>query len=136
MTFFYDDDDDDKQVQPRTMKRSQTLRFVNGYAILTDDATSSRASMVEEDFLEEEEDVEGDISKARGEKEKETFVPAYVALDRIVLRFYAKFTERVQDSATETSRERKVVFRVYAEDLTIDATEPKQENSGLRKGYI
>ena len=69
MTFFYDDDDDDKQVQPRTMKRSQTLRFVNGYAILTDDATSSRASMVEEDFLEEEEDVEGDISKARGEKE-------------------------------------------------------------------
>ena len=133
MTFFYDDDDD-KQVQPRTMKRSQTLRFVNGYAILTDDATSSRASMVEEDFLEEEEDVEGDISKARGEKEKETFVPAYVALDRIVLRFYAKFTERVQDSATETSRERKVVFRVYAEDLTIDATEPKQENSGLQQG--
>ena len=35
--------------------------------------------MVEEDFLEEEEDVEGDISKARGEKEKETFVLAYVA---------------------------------------------------------
>ena len=51
-----------------------------------------------------------------------------------MLRFYAKFTERVQDSATETSRERKVVFRVYAEDLTIDATEPKQENSGLQQG--
>ena len=65
MTFFYDDDDD-TQVQPRTMKRSQTLRFVNGYAILTDDATSSRASMVEEDFLEEEEDVEGDDISARG----------------------------------------------------------------------
>ena len=115
------------------MKRSQTLRFVNGYAILTDDATSSRASSSSkvEDFLEEDEEKE-DVRDISAEKEKETFVPAYVALDRIVLRFYAKFTERVQDSATETSRERKVVFRVYAEDLTIDATEPKQENSGLQ----
>ena len=117
------------------MKRSQTLRFVNGYAILTDDATSSRASSssMVEDFLEEDEEKE-DVRDISAEKEKETFVPAYVALDRIVLRFYAKFTERVQDSATETSRERKVVFRVYAEDLTIDATEPKQENSGLQQG--
>ena len=86
-----------------------------------------------EDFLEEDEEKE-DVRDISAEKEKETFVPAYVALDRIVLRFYAKFTERVQDSATETSRERKVVFRVYAEDLTIDATEPKQENSGLQQG--
>ena len=86
-----------------------------------------------EDFLEEDEEKE-DVRDISAEKEKEAFVPAYVALDRIVLRFYAKFTERVQDSATETSRERKVVFRVYAEDLTIDATEPKQENSGLQQG--
>jgi len=116
------------------MKRSQTLRFVNGYAILTDDATSSKQLV---HVTEEREFVGGVVE---GEEEKKasfsssSFVPAYVQLDRIVLRFFAKFTESVCDSATETSRERKVVFRVYAEDLTIDATEPKQENSGLQQG--
>lgn len=120
-----------KQAQRRAMKRSQTLRFVNGYAILTDDATSSKQLV----HVTEEQEFVGVVE---GEEEKKasssSFVPAYVQLDRIVLRFFAKFTESVYDSATETSRERKVVFRVYAEDLTIDATEPKQENSGLQQG--
>ena len=115
----------------RMMKpRSQTLRFVNGYAILTDDATSSKQKMISPHQQNETEE----ILVENKEKATCSFVPAYVALDRIVLRFFAKYTEIVHDSATETSRERRVVFRVYAEDLTIDATEPKQENSGLQQG--
>ena len=110
--------------------RSQTLRFVNGYAILTDDATSSKQKMISPHQQNETEE----ILVENKEKATCSFVPAYVALDRIVLRFFAKYTEIVHDSATETSRERRVVFRVYAEDLTIDATEPKQENSGLQQG--
>ena len=109
---------------------TQTLRGGNGYAILTDDATSAKQKMISPHQQNETEEILGE------NKEKATcsFVPAYVALDRIVLRFFAKYTEIVHDSATETSRERRVVFRVYAEDLTINATEPKQENAGLQRG--
>ena len=43
--------------------------------------------------------------------ELETAVPAYVALDRMVLRFFGFFKEAVHESRAENFRVRKVLLR-------------------------
>ena len=64
-------------------------------------------------------------------------VPAFVALDRMVLRFFAYFKEAVHESRMENYRVRKVTVLYYLEDNTIQVNEPKEENSGIPQGcYI
>lgn len=46
-------------------------------------------------------------------------VPAYVALDRMVLRFFAYFKEAVHESRMENYRVRKVTILYYLEDNTL-----------------
>jgi len=61
-------------------------------------------------------------------------VPAYVALDRMVLRFFAYYKEAVHESRMENYRVRKVTLLYYLEDNTVQVNEPKEENSGIPQG--
>jgi hypothetical protein len=62
--------------------------------------------------------------------------PAWVALDRKVLRFYAYFKEAVFSSPVENFRVRKCVIYYYLEDDSLHIAEPKIENSGIPQGVF
>ncbi|RVE55761.1 hypothetical protein OJAV_G00229340 [Oryzias javanicus] len=64
----------------------------------------------------------------------ESFVPAYVVLDKKVLRFNAFFKEEILHSSSEEYRVRPVVICYYLEDDTMEVVEPRVENSGLEQG--
>uniref|UniRef100_A0A3B4AJK2 DM10 domain-containing protein n=1 Tax=Periophthalmus magnuspinnatus TaxID=409849 RepID=A0A3B4AJK2_9GOBI len=64
----------------------------------------------------------------------EDFIPAHVALDKKVLRFYAYFTEDVLYSPEEHYRIRSVVIHYFLEDDTMCIIEPAVENSGIPQG--
>ena len=66
----------------------------------------------------------------------ELFQPAFVKMDRQVLRFYGYFKESVVESRLETDRLRKLVIFFYLEDNSVSMLEPRQENSGLPQGEI
>ena len=104
---------------------------MNGYAILTDDATSKKLEKKSNHDTAEQQTKESNSVSSTATSDK--FVPAYVALDRTVLRFYAKFTENLHESAMESTRERKIVFRLYVEDFTFDATEPQIGRASCRE---
>jgi hypothetical protein len=61
----------------------------------------------------------------------ELFQPAFVKMDRQVLRFFGYFKESVVESRLETERLRKLVVFFYLEDNSLSMLEPRQENSGL-----
>jgi len=63
-------------------------------------------------------------------------MPAWVAYDRKVLRFYAYFKESVTESYEENHRVRKCVVYFYLEDESIHVAEPKQQNSGIPQGVF
>mmetsp|Transcript_32434 Transcript_32434/g.103234 ORF Transcript_32434/g.103234 Transcript_32434/m.103234 type:complete len:654 (-) Transcript_32434:82-2043(-) len=71
-----------------------------------------------------------------GEMVSDETLPAWVAYDRKVLRFYAYFKEAVVESAVENYRVRKCVIYFYLEDGSIHVAEPKQENSGIPQGVF
>ena len=58
-------------------------------------------------------------------------VPAWVAYDRKVLRFYAYFTETVPESPLETERVRRMTIYFYLEDDSIHIAEQSSVNSGM-----
>jgi hypothetical protein len=63
-------------------------------------------------------------------------LPAWVAYDRKVLRFYGFFKEPVYADARETYRVRKCVLYFYLEDGSVHIAEPKVENSGIPQGVF
>ncbi|KAI9209542.1 uncharacterized protein BJ171DRAFT_453694 [Polychytrium aggregatum] len=63
-------------------------------------------------------------------------VPAWVAFDRKVLRFYAYFQEAVHEKREEQYRVRKVNIYFYLEDDTVHVSEPKTPNSGIPQGTL
>jgi len=63
-------------------------------------------------------------------------LPAWVAYDRKVLRFYAFFKEAVFSSQVENARLRKCVLYYYLEDDSVHIAEPKIENSGIPQGVF
>ncbi|ORY50997.1 hypothetical protein BCR33DRAFT_712940 [Rhizoclosmatium globosum] len=63
-------------------------------------------------------------------------VPAWVAFDRKVLRFYAYFQEAVHEKREEQYRIRKCNIYFYLEDDTIHVSEPKFANSGIPQGTL
>eukprot|EP00658_Telonema_sp_P-2_P067163 TRINITY_DN560_c0_g1_i2.p1 TRINITY_DN560_c0_g1~~TRINITY_DN560_c0_g1_i2.p1 ORF type:complete len:575 (+),score=183.58 TRINITY_DN560_c0_g1_i2:98-1822(+) len=64
----------------------------------------------------------------------QAILPTYVALDRMVLRFFGYFKEAVHESRLENFRVRKVTLLYYLEDNTIQVNEPEQRNSGIMQG--
>jgi hypothetical protein len=63
-------------------------------------------------------------------------MPAWVAYDRKVLRFYGYFKEAVHSSPSETWRVRKCVIYFYLEDDSMHIGEPNIENSGIPQGVF
>jgi len=63
-------------------------------------------------------------------------LPAWVAYDRKVLRFYGYFKESVHSSPVETWRVRRCVIYLYLEDESMHIAEPKIENSGIPQGVF
>ncbi|KAJ3292887.1 EF-hand domain-containing member C2, partial [Borealophlyctis nickersoniae] len=63
-------------------------------------------------------------------------VPAWVAFDRKVLRFYAYFQEAVHERREEQYRVRRVNIYFYLEDDSVHVSEPKTANSGIPQGTL
>ncbi|KAI8926800.1 hypothetical protein BC831DRAFT_455064 [Entophlyctis helioformis] len=63
-------------------------------------------------------------------------VPAWVAFDRKVLRFYGYFQEAVHERREETYRIRRVNIYFYLEDDSVHVSEPKTPNSGIPQGTL
>ena len=61
-------------------------------------------------------------------------VPAWVAFDRKVLRYYLFFKESVNESRIENYRIRALTLFYYLEDDSMHISEPKVENSGMVQG--
>jgi hypothetical protein len=61
-------------------------------------------------------------------------VPAWVAFDRKVLRYYPFFKESVNESRIENYRIRALTLFYYLEDDSMHISEPKVENSGMVQG--
>lgn len=64
------------------------------------------------------------------------YIPAHVAYEHLVLRFYAYFRETVPESNDETYRVRYVRIMVYLEDDTIMIEENHERNSGIPQGVL
>ncbi|XP_055729191.1 EF-hand domain-containing protein 1 isoform X1 [Salvelinus fontinalis] len=64
------------------------------------------------------------------------FIPAHVAYDKKVLRFYGYFQQDVLHSPLEGYRVRPVVLYYYLEDDSICIMEPVVENSGIPQGKL
>ncbi|KAM9339244.1 EF-hand domain-containing protein 1 [Symphorus nematophorus] len=64
----------------------------------------------------------------------EEFIPAHVALDKKVLRYYAYFEEDILFSPEEEYRVRPVIIYYYLEDDSMCIIEPTVENSGIPQG--
>ena len=64
------------------------------------------------------------------------YIPAHVAYEHLVLRFYAYFRESIDESAEENSRVRYVHIYVYLEDDTVMVEESRTRNSGIAQGVL
>jgi len=64
------------------------------------------------------------------------YVPAHVAYEHLVLRFYAYFRENITESAEETYRVRYVKIMVFLEDDTVMIEENHVRNSGIAQGVL
>ncbi|XP_007546693.2 EF-hand domain-containing protein 1 [Poecilia formosa] len=117
--------------------RSQTLGYKNGFAL------SYRPSVViGKEVLAAEPLTHHEIDKLCFETpytvydkpEYEEFIPAHVALDKKVLRFYGHFKEEILHSPAESYRVRPVTIYYYLEDDSMCIIEPSVVNSGLPQG--
>ncbi|KAJ3047590.1 EF-hand domain-containing protein 1 [Rhizophlyctis rosea] len=80
--------------------------------------------------------VYGDEEQGVQKKGKtDTFIPAHVAFDKVVLRFDAYFKQTVHES-TEQYHLRRVRILYYVEDDSIAVVEPPVENSGIPQGVL
>jgi len=64
------------------------------------------------------------------------YVPAHVAYEHLVLRFYGYFREAITESPEENFRIRYVGIHVYLEDDTIMISERRMRNSGIDQGTL
>ncbi|OHT11500.1 flagellar protofilament ribbon protein [Tritrichomonas foetus] len=64
------------------------------------------------------------------------YIPAHVAYEHLVLRFYAFFKETIPESNEELFRIRYVKIYVYLEDDTIMIEENHIRNSGMTQGVL
>ncbi|KAG9394580.1 Repeat of unknown function (DUF1126) [Carpediemonas membranifera] len=121
--------------------KSHALDFKNGVAIFNPNARGIAGNELESTkFIP---DYSGnDLAKTdpfrvqRARANFDEYVPAYVAFDRMVLRFFAYFDEEVHESDVESSRIRLVSIDYYLEDGSISINEHAIENSGIPQGVF
>lgn len=76
----------------------------------------------------------GRSTRRGGALASEASAPAFVELDRQVLRFYSYFKEAVHESAAEAARVRKCTIQMFLVDGHMMVIEHKEENSGIPQG--
>ncbi|XP_078130943.1 EF-hand domain-containing protein 1 [Sander vitreus] len=128
-----------RDVTKSAFHRPQTLDFKNGYAFPRKPTVGIEQDPLLSEQLNQQEISEfsstPDVSYGSFEQSVvEEFIPAYVALDKKVLRYYAYFRENIPFSAEEEFRVRPVVINYYLEDDTMSMVEPMVENSGMPQG--
>ncbi|GAA6228807.1 EF-hand domain-containing protein 1 [Lates japonicus] len=129
-----------RDVTKSAFHRPQTLSYKNGYAL------PHRPTVgIGQDPLLSEQLIQQQINELSYETPDITygsfeesllqdFIPAHVALDKKVLRFYAYFEEDILYSPKEVYRVRPVVIYYYLEDDSMCIIEPMVENSGIPQG--
>ncbi|XP_071335528.1 EF-hand domain-containing protein 1 [Trachinotus anak] len=129
-----------RDVTKSAFHRPQTLGYQNGYAL-----PHRPTAGIGQDPLLSEQLIQQEISELSfetpdvtygscDENLSEDFIPAHVALDKKVLRFYAYFEEDILYSPEEVYRVRPVVIYYYLEDDSMCIYEPEVENSGIPQG--
>ncbi|KAJ4922628.1 hypothetical protein JOQ06_027884 [Pogonophryne albipinna] len=130
-----------RDVRKSAFHRSQTLVYRNGFAVPRRPTVG-----IGQDPLLSEQLIQQQISELssetpyithgsyQGQGLVEDFIPAYVALDKKVLRFYAYFEEDILFSPKEQHRVCPVVIYYYLEDDSMCIFEPRVENSGIPQG--
>uniref|UniRef100_A0A673CUK6 EF-hand domain (C-terminal) containing 1 n=1 Tax=Sphaeramia orbicularis TaxID=375764 RepID=A0A673CUK6_9TELE len=127
-------------LQKSAFHRPNTLVYKNGYALPRRPTVGiGQSPLMSEQLIEQK---ISDLTFERpdvtydsfDDSQFEAFVPAYVALDKKVLRFYAYFEENVLYSPDEEYRIRPVVINYFLEDDTMCISEPAVENSGMPHG--
>ncbi|XP_040920133.1 EF-hand domain-containing protein 1 [Toxotes jaculatrix] len=129
-----------RDITKSAFHRPQTLDFRNGYAL-----PRRPTAGIGQDPLLSEQLIQQEINELSLEtpditygsfddRLSEHFIPAHVALDKKVLRFYAYFEEDILHSPEEVYRVRPVVIYYYLEDDSMCIIEPVVENSGIPQG--
>ncbi|XP_018531509.1 EF-hand domain-containing protein 1 [Lates calcarifer] len=129
-----------RDVTKSAFHRPQTLNYKNGYALPRRPTVG-----IGQDPLLSEQLIQQQINELSYETPDITygsfeesllqdFIPAHVAFDKKVLRFYAYFEEDILYSPKEVYRVRPVVIYYYLEDDSMCIIEPMVENSGIPQG--
>uniref|UniRef100_A0A3Q0RP27 EF-hand domain (C-terminal) containing 1 n=1 Tax=Amphilophus citrinellus TaxID=61819 RepID=A0A3Q0RP27_AMPCI len=129
-----------RDVTKSAFHRPQTLSYNNGYALPRRPTVGIGQDPLLSEQLTQQEISElafetPDITYGPFDKTvHEDFIPAHVALDKKVLRYYGYFMEAILYSPEEEFRVRPVVIYYYLEDDSICIIEPTVENSGIPQG--
>uniref|UniRef100_A0A1A7X660 EF-hand domain (C-terminal) containing 1 n=1 Tax=Iconisemion striatum TaxID=60296 RepID=A0A1A7X660_9TELE len=118
----------------------QTLTYRNGYALPRRPAVGvGQEPLVSEQMSQQDiNELSFEIPDLTYHTDDKTiyenFIPAYVAFDKKMLRFYAYFFEDVLNSPDEDHRIRPVVIYYYLEDDSMRIWESAVTNSGISQG--
>ncbi|KAG7508744.1 hypothetical protein JOB18_008876 [Solea senegalensis] len=134
-----------RDVTKSSFHRPQTLSYRCGYALPRRPVAGiGQDPLVSAQLMQQQESESSfetpDIWPARSDPfdkglSKE-FVPAYVAFDKKVLRFFAYFQEDTSSSPEEAYRVRPVIVYYYLEDDSMCIFEPTVKNSGIPQGKL
>ncbi|KAM4600619.1 EF-hand domain-containing protein 1 [Polymixia lowei] len=131
-----------RDVTKSAFHRPQTLAYKNGYALPRRPAAGiGQAALLSRQLTQNQinELSKETLALTYGSSRYSNsldFVPAHVALDKKVLRFYAYFQQDVLHSSDEEYRVRPVVIYYYLEDDSMCIIEPMVENSGIPQGKL
>eukprot|EP00163_Fabomonas_tropica_P034786 TRINITY_DN9832_c0_g2_i1.p1 TRINITY_DN9832_c0_g2~~TRINITY_DN9832_c0_g2_i1.p1 ORF type:complete len:713 (-),score=250.44 TRINITY_DN9832_c0_g2_i1:235-2373(-) len=128
--------------------KSHSLDYVNGYAVVRSQAPigggekiTALGELKDEDLAELDQTTNvmyktttGRVNDTAVAEAPPQYVPAFVAFDKMVLRFKAYFKETVEESRDENYRVRQVEIMYYLEDDSISINEKKRANTGLPQG--
>ncbi|KAM6915155.1 EF-hand domain-containing protein 1 [Xenentodon cancila] len=129
-----------RDVTKSAFHRPQTLDYKNGYSVTHRPSVGIGQDPLLSEHLTQQEINElsfGTPDITHGPVDgtvNANFIPAHVALDKKILRFYAYFMEDVLFSPEEKYRVRSVVIYYYLEDDSMLLIEPVVENSGIPQG--
>ncbi|XP_047429908.1 EF-hand domain-containing protein 1 [Mugil cephalus] len=129
-----------RDVTKSAFHRPQTLKYKNGFALPNRPTVGiGRDPLLSEQLIQQEINElfseTPDITYGPADQRMyENFIPAHVALDKKVLRYYAYFVEDILNSPEEEYRVRPVVIYYYLEDDSMCIIEPVVKNSGILQG--
>ncbi|XP_066515249.1 EF-hand domain-containing protein 1 isoform X2 [Hoplias malabaricus] len=122
--------------------RPQTLSYKNGYALpLRPTVGVGHQPLLSEHILQNQmKQLSGEIPTLTfgtpALSPLPEFIPAHVAYDKKVLRFYGYFQQEVLHSPEERLRVRMVEIYYFLEDDSMCVMEPEVENSGIPQGKL